>query len=266
MESKTYTSDKEFKKIVIEEVEKDIDIQKSKDNKIHFEYVENLKYYFFDIDDSSSTLTIKRKDKRTTFNRGSSFSIDNKDVLYIPLEYSGTIDINLTVGNINVDGIKNEEMAFSLNLTSGDINIESSNFKSLKCELAAGDISLNNIIIKEVNINKTNGSLNIKDLKNNNSFLLYSDNGLNSLEDIVSDSIGIESNNGDSNLKNIDIKSSLNIKNNTGKINLSLSGSKIDYSISAVTNIGTTPSSSTFGDIKIILSTNVGDIKVTFLK
>jgi len=266
----TYESEETVEKIALSDINMNIEVIESDlYDHVYISYYQNSKlYYAFTFVRSSNTLKVQRKDERGAFSSGS-YADDYTTTIYLPTDYSGSLDITTTNNNIKVtDGVLDEvrlnatngELRVSntsatkdatLKTTNGSIYVEQSSFEALlKIETTNSEtISLTEVTAKDnIEVKSSNSSLNFKDVTTGAKYI-------------------VDLTNGSVTMREVDFTDSCTVTVSTGSITMSLKGSRDDYAIDASTNLGDiTAKLPTSGAKKATLKVaSNGNIKVTFI-
>ena len=138
----------------------DLRIENSTDDKITFEYYTN-KFNEFEIKQDKSSIVIESELDYEFFNINTK---DYRSILYIPVQYNGVLDVDLSVGAIviNVDcefervTIENNVGAIQINkISANDINLENT----------MGAIEISNLVANKVVADVTTGSIKFKGME-----------------------------------------------------------------------------------------------------
>lgn len=165
------------------------------------------------------------------------------------LKVEKDVILTATTGKVAIDGKIIVKGRVILKATTGAINVDEVEAKSLSAELSTGRISINNGVTAEgeVDLESSTGNIVI--------------NG-----EITAKKISIECDTGDLKAKGgILTADEIELTADTGDIEVVLSGERSDYTVTVETDTGDSNISNSYGGAKRLnVETDTGDIDVTF--
>lgn len=160
----TYTVNESFRSIRIEDVECDIRLMVSDDDKCHVNCVEEEKISHT-VKVTDDTLKIERKDNRRWYEQIQFFYWEDMRIdIYLPKTEYTDLYIMSTSGDIKIsENISFEKAVF--NNISGDINISKISADYIDIQTTSGDITLNSVNAdSELKLRSVSGDLDIADV------------------------------------------------------------------------------------------------------
>ena len=303
-EMKTYSVDKDFKNIKIEDVEYDVFLMPSEDDKCKVVCNDEEKLYHT-VEVVGDTLTINRINTRKWYeNIYFGINFGNWDSLkmtvYLPEHEYQSLNIGTTSGEIDVSGsLKFYEAKISN--TSGNIKCEGEFKGSVVFDTTSGDINLLNIRAEDISARSTSGDVSI--LSSNAKSKIYSKStsgnvnisnitagemyakctsGDINIQNTKADDIAVKSTSGDMQLKNVISNMDLRAESVSGDIELyRCDGNALDLSTVSGDVEGSIITEKAFiantvsgeidipactADSKCIINTTSGDIDIDISK
>ena len=246
----------QFTEIEIEFFNRDYEVLRSADDRIHIEYYQT-EFDIIEADDTTETLEIENKIKwyDRIFN-GWNFTISRSFyIVRIYLPETETYDVSLETANgdikvIDVDGIREFE-----------------------AETSNGLISLNQFDANRIELKTSNGAIHLSDVTSSNTMNMRTSNGRITLFDVYSKSIDASTSNGKIIAEAISSES-IELDSSNGDISLSIVGEKEDYKVVLETSNGdmlydgievVQETFNPSGIYFIKLDTSNGDVSVNFM-
>lgn len=263
---KKYEAQTETTNIEIKEISMPIEVKKDEniDNVVISYYSDEEYKLNVTMTLSSKTLVLKREQDTTAFAPTITFQSGCKTIIYLPKTYEGSLKINNANGSLSVDDVSLTTL--DINLTNGAINLNSLTVtESLKIDNANGAININSSTIEKINIESANGSLNVNDTNVNGRFTTDLTNGSTKFNNVVANEYELKATNGETNLKNIDCNVLLSVKVVTGSIEIELKGNQSEYKTTLSTTVGSAIGETTSGAKSVSCETSVGSIEVKYL-
>ncbi len=196
----TYTVDESFNNIFVDDVECDINIMISDDDKCHIICVEEEKITH-SVTVQNNTLTVKRVDKRNWYECIRFFYWENMRIdVYLP---------------------ETEYKELYIKSTSGDIEIPE-NFTFGKTELysTSGDIIFSAKVNDNFSVKTTSGNINLSSIKSKGQLNLESTSGDINISDVKCQNISAETTSGNNKFLNLITKNNMQIKSVSGDVYL----------------------------------------------
>lgn len=264
--SNNYETSQNVSKLVVTDVQMDIEVKKSADEKIRVQYYEldEEYYYSFSYNNASSTLRVERKEK--VIIGGHKISGSYKTVVYVPENYDGSIEITTVVGNITVEGVAAKSIKTTT--TTGNVTYKNANVsEETKVKITTGSFNLKNSQLNSIDLENVNGSTDIEDTDFKGDVIIKINNGDLNMDSVITESkFDITISNGETIMKKIDFKTLLSVVTTTGATTLSLNGAKKEYTLNTQYEVGSVNVDDfTQGNKSIYIKTEVGDISVKFL-
>lgn len=304
-EVKTYSVDKDFKNIKIEDVEYDIFLVPTKDEKCKVICNEEEKLYHT-VDVVGDTLIIKRINTRKWYESiyfGFDFGIWDSLTMtvYLPEKEYQNFYITTTSGDVSVD----VPFAFSeaevydtsgdvilsnitadnitAKSTSGDVKIASSNVKEdLNLKTTSGDVSLSNVNAKNITSESTSGEVKVISANVKDELYSGTTSGDVNISNVKTQDISVKSTSGDVELISVVSLGDLKAKTVSGEIDLDrCDGKSLDLKTTSGDIEGSLLSEKLFitdttsGDVDVpvctsdercVISTVSGDVEIVILK
>ena len=161
--------------------------------------------------------------------------------------------------------------ALSIKTSTGDIVIPQGNFTSLSIETSTGDVSLNNVQANGVKIKVSTGDISLNNVTVASALLVETTTGdVKTAQKVTAETLSIKTDTGDIKARNSVINATtITLFTGTGDITATLTGTHMDYKISASTNTGDSNIDTNLGYTEnasrtLLLKTSTGDIRIYF--
>ena len=232
-EVKTYSVDKDFKNIKVEDVEYDVFIVPSKDEKCKVVCNEEEKLYHT-VEVVGDTLRINRINTRKWY-----------ESIHFGFGFGGWDSLTLTV---YLPEKEYEELY--IRTTSGDVFVETPyTFSDAKIYGTSGDVMIENITANNVTATSTSGEVKISSINVKEDLYSNTPSGDVSLSDVTAKNITSESTSGEVKIVTANVKGDFRSSTTSGDINISNLKSQ-DISVK-----------STSGDVELIDTIAIGRLK-----
>lgn len=232
-EVKTYSVDKEFKNIKVEDVEYDVFLVPTKDEKCKVVCNEGEKLYHT-VEVVGDILTIKRINTRKWY-----------ESIYFGFSFGGWDSLKMTVYLP-----EKEYQDLYITTTSGDVLVEAPfKFSETKVYNTSGDVILSNITADNITATSTSGEVHISSSNVKENLDLRTTSGDVSLSDVTAKNITSESTSGEVQVISANVKDELYSGTTSGDVNISNVKTQ-DVSVK-----------STSGDVELIGVISLGDLK-----
>ena len=122
--------------------------------------------------------------------------------VYITNISASDADIKLATGNLNIDNLNSKNNSLKINVATGDVKLKNINdLKDISIDNEIGDTELSSSTIKDINITKKLGNIEVSNLPSESS-----------------DNINLKTTTGNITLSNITANNSITLKSTTGDI------------------------------------------------
>ena len=209
-----------FKNISVETDTADIDFVISQNDKISVvcKEQENLKHR---VKVSNETLEIKLEDTRQWYEHiGINFS-NTKITVYLPQSEYGDLNVKNSTGDIKTSKELNFQSIDIKGSTGHVANLASAQNK-IKIKLSTGDIKIENITAKSLDLAVSTGKINVNDVKCEGDIKIKVTTGKARLKNAECKNLVSEGSTGDFALENVKCSEKLSAKRTTGDVTLTL--------------------------------------------
>lgn len=265
LSSASYEALGPVKTIEVSEVIGNVKIEKTDEEVVSVSYNEISGAYYTTIsyDEENESLVVRRKDARTSFQKGE-FKTDAYITVYVPKENTPDVKIDVNTGNVTlVDGAYGN---LSINVVLGNISLNEIESNELNLETKTGNINGDEITCEKLiykNTYKGETQFYNVDAKESIEGDVYS--GSIGFDGVKSKIITLKAQNSNANFDGVEVEERLSLNITTGNIDLALKGRQNDYTIVAKSGTDTASNMNTgTGDISVNLNTTVGIISVNY--
>lgn len=266
LSEKRYEAQTEVEQIRIDEETMSIEVVKDEniDNVVVSYYTDDKYKLTVNMMISSKTLSIKREVNHTMFAPEYTYQSYCKTTIYLPINYSGSLDVETVTGNIKISDVSVKEL--KANTTTGNLTIDSTKASELiDIDVTNGKVEINNTESEKINLDITNGDLLINKTNIKTRIEVDVTNGAIKLNETEANEFAIDLSNGSVELKKVECGELLSVEATTGSIDIELNGKEYSYKTTLSTNVGSVSGETKTGEKIVNCSTNVGSIKVKYL-
>lgn len=253
--------------ITIDDRNVPITIKQSSDGDIHFEYSENEKDYY-DITENGNIRFVKKTNYRW-YDHFFNFDFSQRSfVIYLPQNYSGSLDIGTTNGNIDIGNVTADNIILSS--TNGRCTIENVvSKKGINADTTNHRIEVKNAAAAENCVFKTtNGKISLYSITANELRAATTNNAIDADMITAEGDITLQSTNGRIVISKLLSKADIELKTTNNSISGDITGSFSDFTISSKTTNAKNnlPENAGNGIQKLRVHTTNGKIAVDFTK
>lgn len=262
----------DFERLRLDYDADDIHVLESDNTKVILkEYMnEDKKSYYARTSSQNGELLITEGDRP----RSSSF--ESYIEIYIPQDYTDSLSLHSTSGTINSEIVLNLSGDFSVDTTSGVVEVSNTKASNVKATSTNGSLSFENIDADEINIQTTNATTSMNQINGANNY--HSKGGKLTASGLSGSGSFNASGEGSIDISFVDVTSDISAYSKNGTLLVTLP-SGLDFKFSATTKEGSIDTSftdqlaitdntaaGTVGaspEIAVKLETRNGDIKVS---
>jgi DUF4097 and DUF4098 domain-containing protein YvlB len=237
-----------FKKIIIDDSNKEINVVSSEDDKIHITYYDNEKEHY-EISEQGDTLVFNYNSKRLWYEFvGFHIYIEDYAItIHIPEAYAGNIDLITSNNPIKMQNV----------IMTGELLADTSN----------SGITMENVKGKAFNLTTSNGTVDVNNILFESRFNVKSSNGKIKASYIQGGDLDLDTSNARIELDGIDTDSLICDTSNAG-ISGTIIGAIEDFTITSHTSNGDNNLSEEYtghGSRTLYIDTSNGDIDIEFI-
>ncbi len=216
-EQKTYTTEKDFQNICIEEeYGVDIKLLPATDGVCKIEYPES-KNVTCEISIEDDTLKIKESDNRRWYQMIDFGFSSPTMTIYLPLREGQTLNIDANTSDIDIpEGLSFENL--KIDLSTGDITVSANVTGNLEIKASTGDIAVSNSAPASVSLTTNTGDITANAIHTTGDLYVKSSTGKQTLNDITCASANLRANTGYVKMANLIASGHLQVETTTGNI------------------------------------------------
>lgn len=186
-------------------------------------------------------------------------------ILWVPDYYEGSLTVRGGSGDAGLHGAVLKG-AVELSVGSGAISVYDSQVGALTARSGSGDVFLGDVkLAGALAMASDSGLLYAEDVRGVTNAAVAAYSGYVQLQDMALDALSVTTDSGEIWLEELDANS-LRLVTNSGNVYAELAGDMADYTITAVTDYGSSdlPEEFQSGDRRLDIHTGSGDIDVSF--
>ena len=258
-----------YEKISVNVENREVELKKSTDNKIHITYKKSEKSRM-EFTESGNALTVIEYNEKKWYDYIFNFEFGRNIVIELPENIKADIKITdkngkMTASGLSVNGSFNVEtdngaLSFINTKIEGGLNAKTNNGKitlenlnvgggadfttsngaysvekvktggKLKMNTSNGKVELDSVSAEETQIKTSNGAVELSGVDSEISVSVKTSNGKVYLDKVSADEVSAETSNGAVEFSGIDVENSVSVKTSNGKISGTLVGKSGDFS------------------------------------
>ena len=263
LDEKVYEVDSACENIIIEEAVMNVEVRLDKSiQNIKVTYYEKDDTYYLSNDFSNLTNTYKAQRIQPNKKMSYDFSDDYSTLVLVPENFSGNVTVKTGVGNITLSSFNGDNVDATSHV--GNIKLSNINAEEVVLKNSTGNINIDTLNGETLNVKNSTGNITLSNTTINKDIMLENSSGNITGNVVKSESFNAKNSLGNINITKLEIKDYSEIKNATGNVVLSFVGDKDLYNTDLSSGIGDVKGSTTGGDLRIKVETEVGDIKLSY--